>query len=493
MAKLRHPAACAPSPVPAGFVPIRSYLSTAAKHRECLFEVLAMLTVGHPLDARPGLDITASQAGPVTAKQDHPYSSLQGLSGSTANPATYHEGRCAVSDTVEFGGWPRPPRWVWAIAGVAAVAVLAGVVVTHAGPQRAAPTSAVTGPAAPGNGGLRMPPHKPARMVGRPLPRGAGLRLVVGGQRPAWLWVATGRTEPIGGLPRRDNGYQLIRIAGGWAALPFPGNGVSCDRCAPGRMPVYYIADGSRKASRLGGAVFAAPAATSGAVWLISYRAGAVMPATAGAAQEFSVSGAALGPRRRLPRGEGIDQGTAAGLLLAPELAGPGVIRYRLWEPGTHRVSHSFQDVIAASPGEIAWMPACTVRCTVHVLNLEGGPGRVIALPGGSQAYAGAFSPDGRLLALQITAPIGASGQPSATRLVVAALATGRLTAVPGTTIGGGIGVEFGWQGNGQLVADVGLQDGWQVAAWRPGDARLYVAVARVPADSWPVVGPGPY
>jgi len=398
-----------------------------------------------------------------------------------------------VSDTVEFGGWPRPPRWVWAIAGVATVAVLTGVVVARAGPHRAAPAPAVTSPAARENSGLRMPPHKPARMAGRPLPRDAGLRLVLGGRRPAWLWVATGRTEPIGGLPRRDNGYQLIRIASGWAALPFPGHGVSCDRCAPRRMPVYYIADGSREASRLGAAAFVAPAATSGAMWLISYRAGAVLRAAAGTAQEFSVSGAALGPGRRLPRGEGIDQGTAAGLLLAPELAGPGVIRYRLWEPGTRRVSHSFQDVIAVSPEGIAWMPPCTARCTVHVLNPEGGPGRVIALPGGSQAYAGEFSPDGRLLALQVTARIGASGQPSATRLAVAVVATGRLTAVPGTTIGSGIGVDFGWQGNGRLVADVALQDAWQVAVWRPGDARLYIAVARAPAGTWPVVGPGPY
>src|SRR5262249_8669435 len=34
--------------------------------------------------------------------------------------------RCAVSETVEFGGWRPPPPWVWLIAGVAAVAVLAG-------------------------------------------------------------------------------------------------------------------------------------------------------------------------------------------------------------------------------------------------------------------------------------------------------------------------------------------------------------------------------
>ena len=300
--------------------------------------------------------------------------------------------------------------------------------------------------------------------------------------------------QPIRGLPRRGDGYQLIRVAGGWAALPFPGNGVWCgDNCAPPPVPAYYIADRSREASRLGAADFVAPAATRGAVWLVSYRAGAVMPATAGTAQELSVSGAALGPRLRLPRGYVIDQATAAGLLLV-SAPGTAAVRYQFWDPGTRRAGRSFPDLIAVSPGEIAWMPACTAGCTVHVLNLAGGPGRVIALPGRSQAYQGAFSPDGRLLALQVTARIGAGGRVAANRLAVAVLASGRLTAVPGTTIGAGIGVDFGWQpDSGQLVADVGLQDAWQVAEWRPGDTRLHVAITRAPADTWPVVGPGPY
>jgi WD domain, G-beta repeat len=45
------------------------------------------------------------------------------------------------SDVTEFGGWPRPPRWVWAVAGVAAVAVLASVVVVRTGPRHAATSS----------------------------------------------------------------------------------------------------------------------------------------------------------------------------------------------------------------------------------------------------------------------------------------------------------------------------------------------------------------
>ena len=46
-----------------------------------------------------------------------------------------------AEDVTEFGGWPRPPKWVWAVAGVAAVAVLASVIVARIGPHHATTSS----------------------------------------------------------------------------------------------------------------------------------------------------------------------------------------------------------------------------------------------------------------------------------------------------------------------------------------------------------------
>ena len=145
-------------------------------------------------------------------------------------------------------------------------------------------------------------------MTGQPLSRAASLWVVLGGHGPAWLSVPAGGTEPIRGLPRSGNGYQLFRIAGGWAAQPFPVGDAGCDSCAPGALPVYYVADGSQVATSIGAADFTAPAATGGALWLVSYRHDADMSTAAGTAQEVSVTGAALGPRLTLPAGYEIDQ-----------------------------------------------------------------------------------------------------------------------------------------------------------------------------------------
>jgi hypothetical protein len=134
----------------------------------------------------------------------------------------------------------------------------------------------------------------------------------------------------------------------------------------------------------------------------------------------------------------------------------------------------------------------------VHVLDLPGGRAGEISLPGRSTAYEGAFSSDGRLLALLVTAKVTAAGRAAASRLMVATVATGRVTAVPGTTVGSGNGVAFGWQaGSHQLIADVTVetpgQPEWQIAVWRPGDARLSTALVRTADEAWPVIDQGPY
>ena len=414
--------------------------------------------------------------------------------------------------------WPRwrPGRRLKVVAACVTLAVAASLVwylpgVRHPGGQ-ARPGSLAGGLATQDDGSAAAPdplPTQPSLMTGRALPRGASLRLLVGGQTPAWSLVPSGRTEPIQGLPRGGNSYQLFRVAGGWAAQPFPPATASggCANCAPAPLPVYYVADGSRAASLIGTADGQpAPTAGPGSLWLVSYPRGADMATAAGTAREVSRTGAALGPPVRLPAGYVIDQGTRAGLLLVQEQASSGDFRYELWDPGTRRVTRSFADVIAASPTEIAWAPACTGRCRVDVLNLTGGRTKEIPLPGQRTAGEGAFSPDGQLLALLVNVGVTKDGYPAASQLMVATLASGRTAAVPGTTVGSGIGVNFGWQPGsrlliavvtagaaGHVAADAPGQAEWQIAVWQPGAARLITAIAQTPSQSWPVLDLGPY
>jgi len=413
-----------------------------------------------------------------------------------------------VNDTISYGR-DREPRWPrcrkLAVVGACVTAGLAAAFIWHLGAGRhgGQPRPGALGPGATaqGDGSAAAAPSPlpttPPLMTGQPLPPAAGLRLLLGGQRPAWLMVSSGRAEPIRGLPGHGNSYQLVRIAGGWAAQPFP-PAARCARCAPSPLPVYYVADGSPAASRIGTAYDTAPAAAPGALWLVSFRRGADMSTAAGTAQEVSVTGLALGPRFRLPAGYVIDQGTRAGLLLVQEQARSGTFRYELWDPGTRRMTRSFVNVIAASPSEIAWMPACTVLCRVQVLGLPGGRTEEIALPGRGTASQGAFSPDGRLLALLVTAGVTADGHPAANQLMVAIVASGRIAAVPGTKVGIGIGIGFGWQpGSRRLIADVAAdtqgRHEWQIGVWQPGNARLATALVRVSNQSWPVIDLGPY
>jgi WD40 repeat protein len=86
-------------------------------------------------------------------------------------------------DVIEFGGWPRPPRWVWAVAGPAVVALLVVVVIARTGPHHAAVSSAARNSAssspaqaeggacgilAPADGTVRLWDPATGRAVGAP-------------------------------------------------------------------------------------------------------------------------------------------------------------------------------------------------------------------------------------------------------------------------------------------------------------------------------------
>jgi hypothetical protein len=384
-----------------------------------------------------------------------------------------------VQDILSQGGGRKPRPWrPW--AAVAVAALVAAVVIVqylahHRQPGRAA-APAGSGAAAVVAG----QPKGPNGIVGHTLPWDARLAVPAAGERPAWFWPATGRMTPVGGLPAERSGYQFTRVTGGWAVQPNSGVQPGCGSCTGPLRPVYFLADGAGSVTRVGRADAVAPGATAGALWMTRYPPGADTRTAAGTAQEVSVAGRPLGPPRRLPSGFVLDQATERGLLLAPVVPRGGFSAYELWDPAGRRPSRSFAGVIAASAREIAWAAPCARQCRVHVLNLATARPTVIRLPAGNSVANAAFSSDGRFLALQVSFASNGDDGALDMQLDVASVATGRVTNVPRVSVSSDALVSFGWPaGRDVLVAALSFTARVQLAAWRPGAARLAVADLR--------------
>jgi len=384
---------------------------------------------------------------------------------------------------------PRPWRRL-ALAGLA-VAALAGLVVSRL-PGHHAPAHHSAHRSSPPLAGAQSGtdanlPAEPAGLTGPTAAWDASLRLPLAGSEPAWFYPASGRREPIGGLPASQIGYSFSRAVGGWAVQAAPPAGtdgqLGCPACASPPLPVWFLADGASRALRAGRANLVAPGARRGTLWLTSYPPGAA--AAPGTAQLTAANGRALGPPVRLPAGYVIGAGTARGLLLAPvagaALTSSGGTRPDLlWNPATRHVTRRLPGVIAASASRVAWQEPCPGGCRLHVLELASGWVTTIPLARGSTVPAAAFSPDGRFLALQITSPSGGDSGAAPTRLEVAGPGALRLSPVPDTSVSSDALAGFGWPGaQDRLVAELSFTTKVQVAAWKPGAPRLAVAQVR--------------
>jgi hypothetical protein len=391
-----------------------------------------------------------------------------------------------MDDILSQGGDREPSPWPRRLAIIAAVIVVVGggaVYLSRPGHPQAHPAPVTASqapvPVPPGPDALSLPPE-PDGIAGPTLAWDASLRLPVAGAQPAWFSPASGRSEQIRGLPANGSGYQFTRVDGGWAVQASAARPAGCGSCAGPSAPVWFLADGANSVSKIGTATLVAPAATAGAVWLTSYAPGANMITAAGTAREAGPAGAPTRPVR-LPPGYAIDQGTDRGLLLAP-VGGQrqGAAAYQLWDPAARRASQAFDGVLATSPGEVAWTSQCALKCTVQALDLETGRRSAIALPAGSSAASGTFSPDGRFLALQVSFGNAGDGGELATQLEVAPAGGGRLTVVPGTWASSDALVGFGWPATGDsLVVEFTFTTKTQLASWDPGASRPAVTVIR--------------
>jgi hypothetical protein len=404
----------------------------------------------------------------------------------------------AVPDILSQGGQREHGPWPRRVAVAVVLVVVAVVIVQHlprsrhgtARPAQAAvsatPVPVAVSGAVSGASGVAA---EPDGITGQTSSWPGGLRLPATGDRPVWFWPATGAVAPIGGLSRQSSGYQFVRATGGWAVQAGAAAQASCGSCAGPRRAVYFLADNAQAVTQVGLADAVAPGA-AGALWLTSYPPAAEPRTAAGTAQEVSITGRPLGPQLRLPAGYLIEQGTDRGLLLAPVAQDSGTMPDTLWDPAPSQPSRAFAEVIAASATEIAWAPPCVARCRVQVLNLTTGRQLSVELPAASSVANAAFSPDGSLLALQVSFSDNADDGELAVQLQLVSMASGRLTVVPQTWVSSDALVGFGWPTSGDsLVAELSFTTKVQVASWRPGASRLALAVLRLRQSSALVIG----
>jgi hypothetical protein len=388
-----------------------------------------------------------------------------------------------MEDILSQGGDREPspwPRRLMRIAALVVVVVVGGAVYLslsrHQHPVAASGRTPATASPAPVAAALAAPPG-PNGIAGQTLAWDPSLRLPVAGVQPLWFSPGSGRAAPIGGLPADKSGYQFTRVVGGWAVQASPATPAACGSCAGAPTPVWFLADGARSVTRDGAANLVAPAATAGAVWLTSYAPGVNMTTGAGTAWEADATGELTRPVR-LPPGYEIDQGTDRGLLLAPVAPQPGAPVSKLWDPAAPQASQTFDQVLAASPSEIAWTSRCTPQCSVQTLDLATGRHTAVALPAGSSVTSAAFSPDGSFLALQMSLGNTGDGGELAMQLEVTSVTSGRLTVVPGTFVSSDALVAYGWPAGGDsLVAEFSFTTKIQLASWHPGASRPAVKV----------------
>jgi hypothetical protein len=405
-----------------------------------------------------------------------------------------------VSDTVEFGGWPRPPRWVWALAGAAAVAVLAGVVVARTGPHRTAassrpkpapvpssraPGSAVRWPSAGGACGLPvfLPQihlaRRHARVPVRVLVGGAALRQVTGGAV----------SRPLPGLPGHGRLVTTL-VAGPGAGYAFD---VPCSSSSASARVYRVVAGGAHPLGITAEALLGGPRQA----WAVTYLPGAVLtqvltPLNGGRAVTLKsnitlVAGAAAGlvavvyhpPAGRRVTVELVDPNTGAVLRRLGEGAALGAVG--------HVALVSLPDCGA---------PLAASTCTLESIDLTTGrPTAAFELPAGRVPVSDAvFSPDGTEAAFQLararldprfTTELGLP--PS--DVAVLHLQTGSLDLVPGLKLPPETQTGLAFDATGYwLLATVSEGSRGELLAWRPG----MPGPALVTSLPGPLAGPPP-
>lgn len=332
-------------------------------------------------------------------------------------------------------------RWSVPVLGVAAV-LLFGYVVTHR-VHVAAPAPVPT----------PMPTGLP-QLTGDRAAGPAGLLVLVSGGYPQVVDAVTGRSTAVPDLvvAAGDRVRVLAVPAGTVATVTGPGRSRSESVLVGAGRPVPLGANVDVLPTLRGTDLYVAAHGPDGTTTRVVDRAGAVR-------------GSWSQPGRLTPLRD-----TTAGLVASQVGAVQGT-ELRLLDPRTgveRRRLATGRIVVAVGPTTVAHVAgSCAAACPVTVTALATGRSREYPVPAGTPG-GGAFSPDGRWLALAVP------GQYRNGRLTVVPgfaevvdLRTGAVTQVPGLRTGAEREPDVSWYGP-VLVLAVWTPDRGRLALWTP-------------------------
>jgi len=354
--------------------------------------------------------------------------------------------------------WPK----VAATAVVAALAVSVGLGQLHRGQPTATPTRSAS-PSVSLSPSQSSGMHVEPRLAGVPAAVPGGVRLVIGGRRPAVL----GAGAPALRRVPMPAGWEVARVTTMAAGLLVAIQRLQQSDTAPTSRIYLLRPDGS---AVLIAAANQAVAGFDGKV-IFTLRAATTVPEPGNPPQvlsEVSLTGRIL-HRRTVPAWFDLQVDTAAGLLIAVYRPPDGPTDLRIVDRSTLAVRHRLGKtnyVLTASPTRAAWVTAgCTTAYRLVAANLATGARQTITLASGYSAGAAAFSPNGRRLAVSYYGRHPGSPGGAAPGVVdVVALTTGHRQRLPGVATGIKQAADLSWTIDGQWLA---VAVGWPDSDFR--------------------------
>jgi hypothetical protein len=266
--------------------------------------------------------------------------------------------------------------------------------------------------------------------------------------------AATGRLEVRGlrELSPGDAPYAIAVIAGQLVVY--------------GRLATYSLGARVREPGRrIGPSWFFLPSATRGRVWLVSLNARDPSQAHGlGGVRELTLAGKVTLAHSARPPYTPVGAVQQGLLVQGPTL--------EVWQPASGRIVRRLPGVFPmATRGSL--VASCTARCAVlHITNTRDGSDlRIRPGPGFRfvSSYDGAFSPDGRLVAV----PAAADGN---SRVAIVDIARRHAKLLAGADLASDYTL-LAWASTGWLFFNAGHG---RLAAYRPGHARATILPFRV-------------